>query len=62
MTLAELHTQRGIQKGDYNGRLSIAQNLLREGLDPALVAKTTGFDFQTVKELAAAAEIQREKV
>jgi predicted transposase YdaD len=62
MTLAELRTQKGIKQGEHNARSAIAQNLLLEGLEPTLVAKTTGVALQTIKEMAAAIETQKDKV
>ncbi len=56
MTLAE----RQRRKGAHNQSLAIAQNLLRKGLNPALVAETTGVDPQTVNKMAA--DTQNEKV
>jgi hypothetical protein len=38
MTLAQLHWKRGKQQGKQNACLEIAQNSLRKGLDPVLVA------------------------
>ncbi len=64
MTLAERHTQMGIQQGIQQGsreeKIHIAHNLLREGVEPALVAKTTGLDPYTIINIIA--ELQSEKV
>lgn len=56
MTLAELYTQKGVKQGSR----AIARNLLEEGLDPALVAKTTKLDIPTIKAIIA--ELLSEKV
>ena len=42
MTLAQMHEQKGRQEGSQS---LIAQNMIREGFDPALVAKITGSMF-----------------
>ncbi len=55
MTIAEQLRQ----EGEHNKSLAIAQNLLRKGLNPALVAETTGVNPQTVNEMAAEAEIEK---
>ncbi|MBS0350909.1 MAG: Rpn family recombination-promoting nuclease/putative transposase [Proteobacteria bacterium] len=69
MTLAELHTRRGIeqglqqglqqgfQNGVQNKSREIAQNLLREGVDPMLVAKATGLDIHTIQEIMAELQV-----
>jgi hypothetical protein len=57
MTLRQLREQRGKQ----NASLEIAQNLLHKGLDPSLIAETTGVDLQIVKEMIVV-ETQHEEV
>jgi predicted transposase YdaD len=57
MTLGQLREQRGKQ----NTSLEIAQNSLRKGLDPILVAEITGIDLQIVKEMVVV-ETQHEEV
>lgn len=51
MTLAQIHEQKGRQES----QLAIAQNMLRKGFDPALVAETTGIDLRTAEEMATTA-------
>lgn len=54
-TLAEIHLERGRQQGRQQGRqeqgLAIARNLLGKGLEPLLVAETTGIDMQLIEDL-----------
>jgi recombination-promoting nuclease RpnB len=68
MTLAQLHRQEGIQLGvqqgvqlgeQSKGRV-IARNLLREGLPPVFVAKTTDVEMSVIQEIIA--ELQSEKI
>ena len=61
MTLAQMHEQKGRHEGRQESQLTIAENMIHEGLDPALVAKITGIDIRTVKEMAIA-ETDNEKV
>ncbi len=59
MTIAEMLRQEGrqegrlegLQVGEYNKSLTIARNLLQEGVNPELVAKTTGVDINILKEI-----------
>lgn len=56
MTFGEFHTQQGlqqgIQQGEQNKSREIAQNLLREGLNPDLVAKATGVNMCDIAKIA----------
>ena len=68
MTLAQLHrhegiqlgVQQGVQLGEQSKSRVIARNLLREGLPPIFVAKTTGVEMTIIQEIIT--ELQSEKV
>lgn len=55
MTLAQIHEQKGRQQGRQESQLAVAQNMLRKGLNPALVAETTGIDLRTAEEMVTTA-------
>jgi len=41
--------QQGLQKGEQNKALEIAHNMLAAGIEPAIVAKTTGLSLDDMK-------------
>jgi predicted transposase/invertase (TIGR01784 family) len=41
----------GIAEGEAKGKIKVARNLLKEGLSPDLVQRTTGIDPDTIKSL-----------
>ena len=45
-------TEKGRQEGMEKGIRQVARNLLADGADPKLVAKTTGLSLAEVKKLA----------
>ena len=55
MTIAEQLEQRGMEKGRQLGKreasLEIARNMLKSGLDNALVMQMTGLTEQELKQL-----------
>ncbi len=59
MTLSQMYRQ----EGEHHKSLAIAQNLLRKGLDPALIAETTGVDLRILEEMeeTTAAAVDSEK-
>ena len=51
-TALEVSREEGEARGKMEGKTEIAQNLLREGMEVALVSKMTGLDVDTVKKLS----------
>ena len=53
MTIAEQLEERGEIRGVLKTRVDTAINLLKEGLDMALIARSTNLEPSKIKELAA---------
>jgi Uma2 family endonuclease len=48
---ANVAFDEGLQKGEQNKALEIAHNMLAAGIEPAIVAQTTGFSLDELKHL-----------
>ncbi|WP_258525761.1 transposase [Paenibacillus sp. YN15] len=46
----EAGLQKGLEQGREKGRMEVAQRMIQEGLDPALIAKLTGFTPEQIEQ------------
>jgi predicted transposase/invertase (TIGR01784 family) len=60
MTLAEIFREEGkeegIEVGAKQGKIEVAKNAIREGMEPDLVAKLTGLSKKEIEKIAKEAE------
>ncbi len=46
----EIGMEKGLEQGFEKGKMEVAQQMVREGLDPALIAKLTGFTLEQIEK------------
>ena len=51
MSLAEKLRAEGELKGKLEGEIQLIRKMLTNGVDPAFIAKNTGFPLSKIKEL-----------
>lgn len=51
MTIAEAFVERGKEQGIIEGKLEVALNMLKEGIDKLIVVKTTQLDPAQIEAL-----------
>ena len=51
MTIAEQLRTEGMEKGKAEGKAEVALGLLREGISPEVISKTTGLSAEEIERL-----------